>query len=144
MRVGILAGCLGRGDGGPETYERELIRAIARQDKVNEYRIYAFEPTAASCLGALPDNFRVRVLWPQNRWISLTASLPVMMVRDSIDVLHGSLYPPPICPAPARLHDARRFPAYAARFLRAGGLSPAESVSAQGIEPRPRGALRLQ
>ena len=107
MRVGILAGCLGRGDGGPETYERELIRAIARQDKVNEYRIYAFEPTAASCLGALPDNFRVRVLWPRNRWISLTTSLPVMMVRDSIDVLHGSLYPPPICPAPLvfTMHD---------------------------------------
>jgi len=107
MRVGILAGCLGRGDGGPETYERELIRAIARQDKVNEYRIYAFEPTAASCLGALPDNFRVRVLWPRNRWISLTASLPVMMVWDSIDVLHGSLYPPPICPAPLvfTMHD---------------------------------------
>ena len=107
MRVGILAGCLGRGDGGPETYERELIRALARLDKVNEYRIYAFEPAARSCLGALPDNFRVRVLWPRNRWISLTASLPVMMVRDSIDVLHGSLYPPPICPAPLvfTMHD---------------------------------------
>ena len=107
MRVGILAGCLGRGDGGPETYERELIRALARLDKVNEYRIYAFEPAARSCLGALPDNFCVRVLWPRNRWISLTASLPVMMVRDSIDVLHGSLYPPPICPAPLvfTMHD---------------------------------------
>jgi glycosyltransferase involved in cell wall biosynthesis len=108
MRVGILAGCLGRGDGGPETYERELIKGIARQDATNEYRIYAFEPTAAACLGPLPDNFRVRVLWPRNRWISLTTSLPAMMTRDGVDVLHGSLFAPPICPAPLvfTMHDA--------------------------------------
>jgi glycosyltransferase involved in cell wall biosynthesis len=108
MRVGILAGCLGRGDGGPETYERELIKGLARQDTVNEYRIYAFEPAAAACLGPLPDNFRLRVLWPRNRWISLTTSLPAMMTRDAVDVLHGALFAPPICLAPLvfTMHDA--------------------------------------
>lgn len=107
MRVGILAGCLGRRDGGPETYERELIRAIARQDKVNEYRIYTFEPKASLSLGPLPENFRVRVLWPRSRWISLAASLPLMMAKDSVDVLHASLYPPPLCRAPLvfTMHD---------------------------------------
>lgn len=107
MRVGILAGCLGRRDGGPETYERELIQALARQDRVNEYRIYVFEPTAASCLGPLPKNFRLSLLRPRSRWISLTASLPLAMIRDSIDVFHASLYSPPICPAPLvfTMHD---------------------------------------
>lgn len=107
MRVGILAGCLGRGDGGPETYERELIKALASQDRTNEYRIYAFEPEAADHLGELPENFRVRVLWPRSRWVSLAASLPAWMVGDGIDVLHACLYPPPICPAPLvfTMHD---------------------------------------
>ena len=107
MRVGILAGCLGRRDGGPETYERELIRAIAQQDKINEYHIYTFEPKASVPLGPLPENFHLRVLWPRSRWISLTASLPLMMAKDAVDVFHAPLYPPPICHVPFvfTMHD---------------------------------------
>jgi glycosyltransferase involved in cell wall biosynthesis len=107
MLVGILAGCLGGRHGGPETYERELIRAIARVDVSNEYRIYAFYDGAEEALGPLPKNFSVRVLRPRSRWVSLSVTLPVAMVRDGVDVLHATMYPPPICPVPLvfTMHD---------------------------------------
>ena len=98
-RVGILAGCLGRQDGGPETYERELIRAIAAADRVNEYRIYCFNDAAPGVVGPPPENMTLEVLRPRNRWISLAIVAPASMLRDRVKVLHAPLYPPPLCPA---------------------------------------------
>lgn len=106
-RIGILAGCLGRQDGGPETYERELIRAIATTDRANEYSIYSFNGAAAACVGPLPQNMSLKVLRPRNRWISLALTAPARILSDRLKLLHAPLYPPPLCPAPLvfTMHD---------------------------------------
>jgi glycosyltransferase involved in cell wall biosynthesis len=98
MRIGILAGCLGRQDGGPETYERGLIRAIAKIDRTNEYRVYSFRDAAPACLGPIPDNVVIHVLRPRSRWVSLSATMPMAILWDKLEVLHAPLYPPPVCP----------------------------------------------
>ncbi len=94
MRIGIVPLALGRQAGGPETYEFELIRGLAKIDAENEYFIYCPEPRAAAALGALPSNFTLRLL-PPPRALSLAFALPRRMSADRLDLFHATYAPPP-------------------------------------------------
>jgi glycosyltransferase involved in cell wall biosynthesis len=96
MRIGIFVLAAGRTAGGPETYEVQLIRALAGIDSVNSYFIYCTSRDAAEAIGPLPDNFTYRVLRPAARSVSVALTLPRWMARDGVDFFHATYAPPPL------------------------------------------------
>ncbi len=100
MRVGLLALMAGRRGGGPETYEVELIRAIARLDHANEYVVYCTGPYTVDALGIAQPNFRYCILKPSFRPLSLSLTFPYLMRRDGLDFYHALFTPPPLSTVP--------------------------------------------
>lgn len=100
LLVGILVLAVGRQGGGPETYERELLRALARIDQETQYRIYCTGEDAEQALGIQQSNFSYRILRPQSRLLSLSFSLPKRLRAEGVDVLHATFAPPPFSPVP--------------------------------------------
>ena len=94
MRIGIFVACAGRQDGGPETYELGLVRSLAKMDQGNEYRIFCLSQAAADCFCVDVANFRFQILWPRHRAISVPVSLPFLLQREPVDILHATMYPP--------------------------------------------------
>lgn len=90
----MLVLAAGRAAGGPETYEVQFIRALARIDRHNEYFIYCPERRAVDAIAVAQDNFVFRVLRPSLRPISLSL-LPIHLKRDRVDVLHATYASPP-------------------------------------------------
>lgn len=103
MRIGVLVLMAGREAGGPETYEVEMLRALASIDRDNEYVVYCTGDEAPRAIGITQDNFRYHVLAPRSRAVSLTLSLPARLVRDGIDFLHSTFTPPPFAVRPEML-----------------------------------------
>jgi glycosyltransferase involved in cell wall biosynthesis len=103
MRIGVLVLMAGREAGGPETYEVEMLRALAAIDRDNEYIVYCTGDEAPRAIGIVQDNFRYHVLGPRPRAISLTLSLPAQLIRDGVDFLHSTFTPPPISVRPEML-----------------------------------------
>ena len=95
MRIGIFVLMAGRQAGGPETYEVELIRALAAIDRRNEYVVYCTTPAAIPAIGVTQDNVTYRVLGPRLRSIAVGVTLPALLVRDGIDFFHSTFTPPP-------------------------------------------------
>jgi glycosyltransferase involved in cell wall biosynthesis len=95
MRIGVLVLMAGREAGGPETYEVEMLRALAQIDTVNEYIVYCTGDEAPRAIGVDQANFRYRVLQPRSRAVSLTVTLPAQLVKDGVDFLHSTFTPPP-------------------------------------------------
>jgi glycosyltransferase involved in cell wall biosynthesis len=96
MRIGILALAAGRQAGGPETYEIELIRALSRCDAENEYVVFCTSGPGGEAMGKLGPNFRVEILRPRIRALSLTLAAPLFFQRHEIDVLHATYAAPPL------------------------------------------------
>lgn len=103
MRIGVLVLMAGREAGGPETYEVEMLRALAAIDRENEYVIYCTGDEAPPAIGVTQDNFRYSVLTPRSRALSLTMSLPARLKRDGVDFLHSTFTPPPFSAGPEML-----------------------------------------
>jgi glycosyltransferase involved in cell wall biosynthesis len=85
----------GREAGGPETYEIELLRAMARLERRDEFIVYSTGPEAPHAIGIEQGNFTFRVLRPAVRPLSV-AMLPARLAADGIDVLHSTFTPPPV------------------------------------------------
>ncbi len=95
MRIGIFVLAAGRDAGGPETYEVQLVQALARIDPDNKYFVYCTSHEAATAFGTLPGNFAVRVLRPAWRPLSVTAGLSRAMAADGLDFFHATYAAPP-------------------------------------------------
>jgi glycosyltransferase involved in cell wall biosynthesis len=95
MRIGIFILAAGRQAGGPEIYEVQLVRALARIDPSNDYLVYCTSPEAAAAVGPLPRNFTVRVLRPALRTLSVALTLPRFLAADRVDFFHSTYAPPP-------------------------------------------------
>jgi glycosyltransferase involved in cell wall biosynthesis len=100
MKVGVLVLMAGRDAGGPETYEVEMLRALAQIDRDNEYVVYCTGDEAPRAIAIAQENFRYHVLSPRSRAVSLTLSLPARLVHDGIDFLHSTFTPPPLAVRP--------------------------------------------
>ena len=98
MRVGVFTVMAGRQAGGPETYERALMGAIARLDHHNQYRIYCLDRGAPALFDTVASNMSCQVLWPELRVFSTMVSLPWALVTQGMDLLHATFTPPPISP----------------------------------------------
>ena len=96
MRIGVLVLMAGRAAGGPETYEVELLRALAQIDRANEYVVYCTGPEAPRAIGVRQENVRYHVLRPPARAVSLSVTLPARTLVDGIDFLHATFTPPPV------------------------------------------------
>jgi glycosyltransferase involved in cell wall biosynthesis len=100
MKIGVFVVTAGRHGGGPETYEVQLLRALARIDKSNEYFIYCTTQKSPEAIGINQANFTYRVLKPASRWVSIPITLPFLMILDGIDFYHATMVPPPWSPKP--------------------------------------------
>lgn len=88
----------GRQASGPETYELNLVREIARRDRENEYCVFCSSRAAVKSFGIQQPNVRFVVLWPPVRWLNIPISLPLSMLHHRLDVLHATMVPPPRSP----------------------------------------------
>lgn len=95
MRIGVFVLAAGRSAGGPETYEVELIRALAAIDHDDEFFVYCTSEQAVAAIGPLPHNFRFRTLRPAARAVSVAFTLPRWMAADRVDLFHATYAPPP-------------------------------------------------
>jgi len=98
MKMGVFPVMVGRVAAGPETYEHRLIRALAEVDTDNEYHVFCLDEAAVAALGITQPNFIFHVLWPSNRWVSMSCSLPLAIRRSGVQLLHATFTPPPFSP----------------------------------------------
>lgn len=90
----------GRNAGGPETYEHSLVRSLAALDRQNEYHIFSLNQEAADSFCLTQGNICHHVLWPSNRWLSISTSLPIALLRSKVDLFHATYIPPLFSPVP--------------------------------------------
>lgn len=111
MQIGIFAPMTGRQSGGPETYELELVRALAAAGQGHGITVYCVNKTAAASFQATSSSLQVVTLYPSIRWISFALSLPWELMRRPPDVLHATYIAPPFLPGKFAftLHDLSPF-----------------------------------
>lgn len=95
MKIGILPLAAGRQAGGPEVYEVQLLRALARIDHSNEYVLYCPESAAVDAIGVRQENFHYHLLRPALRPLSIACALPRLLRKDQVDLFHATYAPPP-------------------------------------------------
>jgi glycosyltransferase involved in cell wall biosynthesis len=111
MKIGIFPACLGKKDAGPETYERELLTAIAAAPGGHEYHVYYFNEAAKTAVAHLGDRMHLHSLWPASRMVSLTVTLPWLLARHNIQAYHATFVPAPFCRTKTvfTMHDVSPF-----------------------------------
>lgn len=111
MRLGIFVSMAGRKAGGPETYERGLVRAMTTLGDSHQYEIFCLEREAAASFNLQSEKARCHVMWPSARFVSMTTSLPLKLWRSGLDMLHATFVPPPFSPQKYvfTMHDTGMF-----------------------------------
>lgn len=99
MRIGLLIGFAGRNCGGPEVYEREVVRALWAAAPQHEYHFYCLDRRAAGVIGLQESGVVYHLLQPSVRVVSMLTSLPLVMSRTRPDIFHAPIITPPFCPA---------------------------------------------
>lgn len=97
MKIGLLIAFAGRNCGGPEVYEREIVRALCELNPGHEYHLFCLDRRAGPVLG-VGEKAIIHQLEPQLRVVSMLTSLPRAIARTRPDVLHAVMIPPPFCP----------------------------------------------
>lgn len=99
MKIGLLIAFAGRNCGGPEVYEREVVRALWAAAPQHEYHLYCLDRRAADVIGLRESGVVYHLLQPSVRAVSMMTSLPLVMSRTKPDVFHAPIITPPFCPA---------------------------------------------
>ena len=99
MRIGLFALETGRNIGGLEVYETELIRALARVDAVNDYRIFCLDQRVPEILGLRAPNFQFAV-HTVHRVKGVLWDAPRAMARARLDLFHALFVAPPFSSIP--------------------------------------------
>lgn len=107
MQIGISAEWIGQRVGGPETYDRNLVRTLAELDRRNQYRIYLATPDALRGWTDRPPNFALHHFRLRSRWFVISVGLTLELLRRPVDVFHATFVAPPWCPGRfvLTLHD---------------------------------------
>ncbi len=98
MKIALFLSNAGRNSGGPEVYETELVRALAKIDSQNDYHLYCASAGGPAATGVKQDNFQHHVLTPSIRAISMSVTLPLQLRRLKADAVHSMIFPPPLVP----------------------------------------------
>lgn len=100
LSVGIFLVMTGRQAGGPETYERCLVDALARLDTDVVCHTLSLERAARPLLPPQSPQMQHHLLRPSLRVVSTAVSLPLALLRLRIDLLHAPFTPPPFSTRP--------------------------------------------
>ena len=98
MKIALFLGNAGKNSGGPEVYEIELLRSLARIDKKNDYHIFFLFEKGPEKVGVQPENFTYHMLRPDLRAISLSVTLPLALRKLNADAVHSTFIPPLLIP----------------------------------------------
>lgn len=98
MRRVIFLSNAGRNSGGPEIYESELVRALAKIDKRNEYHLLCWDRRAPEVVGVRQENFFYHMLQPSLRPVSMLTSLPAWVAKLRPVIFHAPVIPPLFSP----------------------------------------------
>ncbi len=99
-KIGLLVLAAGRQAGGPEVYEHEIIRAIARIDQTTEYHIFCTSQSACNSFSIEQGNFVFHCLRPGTRLVSLPWTFPRVLKQHGIDFYHATYAPAPCVATP--------------------------------------------
>src|SRR6516162_6540988 len=77
-RIGMFLGSVGSNSGGPERYERELVRNMAALDHESAFEVICLNRAGPGRISVAQANFAFHTLWPANRVVSMITSLPIM------------------------------------------------------------------
>jgi glycosyltransferase involved in cell wall biosynthesis len=92
MLIAINAHSIGTNNGGNQTYTENLIYALSKIDKKNEYIIY----TNPGVTLELPSNYKITPLNIKNRWLRNMA-LVQRLKKDAPNIYHGQYFLLPLC-----------------------------------------------
>ena len=95
MRVALFFANAGRGGGGPEVYETNLLSSLAAIDKSTDYQVFFLDHRGPGMCNVIQDNIHFQVLRPRVRILSMIADLPLALKRYRPDVVHATFIPPP-------------------------------------------------
>ncbi len=104
MRVGLFAAFAGRACGGPEIFEREVVRAVVAEAPQHDYHIYCLDDRAPAVIGLPPDRVTYHILRPSIRAIAMLTSLQSAIRRTRPDVFHALVMTPPFSPPRMVMH----------------------------------------
>ena len=113
MLIGVDSSAAGAEQAGDTTYLRELLAGLARIDRANQYRLY--DARNHPFYSSLPKWFVHRQL-PHPYSFRQLATLPLMMARDHVELVHTQYVLPTWIKTPAvvTIHDLHfeHFPAH--------------------------------
>jgi glycosyltransferase involved in cell wall biosynthesis len=98
VKIALFLANAGRNSGGPEIYESQLVRQLARIDRENDYHLYCAHPAGPATVGVTQENFTFHVLKPSIRALSMGVTLPLSLHRLKPDVVHCTFVPPLFAP----------------------------------------------
>lgn len=94
MKIGLFMAFAGRGAGGPETGEREIVREMWAAAPQHEYHLYCLDRRAPDAIGLKTENVVYHLLEPSFRAVSMLTSLPRAISRTRPDLFHAPAIPP--------------------------------------------------
>jgi len=95
MRIGIDVHSVGSGNAGNETYYRQLVKALFRIDKENQYLLYATRAGAAALQSFSSRQFEICQLTHVSPYTRIPFAMPAQAGRDDLDVFHAQFIVPP-------------------------------------------------
>ena len=98
MKIALFLANAGKNSGGPEVYDVELMRSLARIDKQNEYHAFFLFENGPAAVGPRADNVFYHVLKPSIATLSVSMTLPMALKRLQPDVFHSTFIPPAFVP----------------------------------------------
>ncbi len=90
MKIGVDAAVLGHNNGvkaGNYYLTHNLLKALGKIDRKNEYFLYSFKPIPKEIIKYYPENFQNLVLQPQNGWMQFRLSWE--QITKPVDVFLG-------------------------------------------------------
>lgn len=97
MHIGYFSTIVGT-KGGPAIVDKRVIEAIAHYDRHNTYTIYGVTSDALKGLKIQGDNFRAKTIRPSGKWMAVPFGLSLELWRHPVDLLHATIFAPPIVP----------------------------------------------
>jgi hypothetical protein len=95
MKIGLLIAFAGRNCGGPEVFEREIVRAMAAVAPEHEYHLYCLDRRAQAVIDFKDEKVVYHQLQPDVRVAAMLTSLPWTMSRTQPDIFYAPVIPPP-------------------------------------------------
>ncbi|MEW6606640.1 MAG: glycosyltransferase family 1 protein [bacterium] len=107
MKIGIDAHTIGHKVTGNETYISNVIKALAKIDKENSYKLYYTNPEIVKNGFINQPNFQEILIKPHSPLIRIPFSFPLEILKRPIDLFHVQYIAPPLCSCPiiVTIHD---------------------------------------